>query len=361
MKKAIFPILSILLLVGCGQNSKSSTSARKAVPVIAEKAKAEKINLYFETTGELHPAKTLALHPEVTEKISYIACKEGEFVNEGTLLFTLDKTACSIRLNESSLELSKAEANLKSQENKIIRYSQLKRRDSIAEIEWDDMEQARHLYEAEKKAAEIRVEKAKLEMSKTIVKAPFAGTLGRVYQSEHEIASPSKPIATLSDFSKYTVEFYLSEEEAKHLLESGNQKVLIAALDCNDAEFEAKLTFMDKTLHPQTKQVFAKAEIDAPSMPLFSGQHVRVKILSKTLEDRIAVAEKAVHSSSDGYYVYLVKDDLSVEKKNVRPLCYLQSKVVIDTGLSPGDLIVTEGHLKLFPGQLVEVTERELP
>jgi len=357
MRKAFFPILSFLLLFGCASDTpKDAEKSSKAVPVIAKPAAVTTINLYYETTGELRPIRTLVIYPEVSEKITYIACKEGGFVKEGDLLFKLDPTSAGIRVNECLSDLSKAHANLKSQQNKITRYSKLQRRDAIAEIEWDDMEQAKQLYEAEKTAAEVRLRRAESDLNKTEIRAAFNGKIGRVHQSEHELSSPTKSLSSLSDFSKYTVEFYLAESEAADLIESGKRQVLISPLEDPENELKAELTFIDKCLHPQTKQVFAKAEISPPDDRLFSGQAVHVKILSKTLSDHIVISEKAVHSSSDGHYVYLIKEDHTVEKRAVKPLCYRDMQVVVESGLEGGELIVIEGHMRLFPGQLVEAS-----
>lgn len=358
MRNSVITFCMLLTLSSCSQDKTvEGQKKRQAVDVIAEKAKVKQVDLYFEALGEIKPIKSLVIYPELSEHIIAVNCKEGEEVLIDDELFKLDQNASEIRMQEAEAELAKADANLKSKESKLKRYHQLKRKEAIAMIEWEEMEQGKLFCEAEKCSAKLRADKAYNDLKKTTILAPFSGKIGKIHFSEHEMSVIGKPLTTLSDCTKCIVEFYITEDEGRHLLQEGKKDVMVSPIYDETQIENGLITYIDRSLNPQTKLIFVKAEINNPNEKFLSGQTVSVKIPSKTLNNSIVIPQKALNISSEGKYVYVVKEDNTVEKRIVQPIHYQNSQVVIGEGLKADELIVLEGHLRLYPGQAVEVAE----
>ena len=114
-----------------------------------------------------------------------------------------------------------------------------------------------------------------------------------------------------------------------------------------------KLTFIDNLVDTTTDTIKLKATLPNPDRRLWPGQFARVNLRLTTLPHAIVVPTQAVQTGQDGQYVFVVKQDSTVEQRPVTSAQRADQDVVIAKGLRPGETVVTEGQLRLEPGSLV--------
>ena len=115
------------------------------------------------------------------------------------------------------------------------------------------------------------------------------------------------------------------------------------------------LSFVDNAVDSTTGTIRLKATYDNPDRRLWPGQFVKVILTTGVEPDALVVPAQAIQTGQDGPYVYVVKDDMTVEPRPVKPGPASEGVVAIATGLSAGERVVTDGQLRLFPGAKVEI------
>jgi multidrug efflux system membrane fusion protein len=114
------------------------------------------------------------------------------------------------------------------------------------------------------------------------------------------------------------------------------------------------VTFVNNTVDPTTGTIQLKATFANADSALWPGQFVDVG-LTLTSEQATVVPIRAVQPGQKGPFVFVVKPDLTVESRPVKPGRRLATEMVIEQGVAPGERIVTDGHLRLLPGTRVEI------
>ncbi len=116
-----------------------------------------------------------------------------------------------------------------------------------------------------------------------------------------------------------------------------------------------KLAFVDNTVDPTTGTILLKATYANQDGRLWPGQYVNVVLELSSRPDVVVIPAQAVQTGQKGQYVYVVKDDLTVEYRDVVTGITTDNEVVIGQGLQPGEKVVTDGQLRLAPGALVKI------
>ena len=129
-----------------------------------------------------------------------------------------------------------------------------------------------------------------------------------------------------------------------------------AALPSDEAHPVAGvLSFVDNAVDATTGTIRLKATFDNPERRLWPGQFVKVTLTTGVEANALVVPSQAVQTGQDGPYVYVVKEDLTVEPRPVKAGPAIEGGVVIAKGLSAGERVVTDGQLRLSPGAKVEL------
>jgi len=134
--------------------------------------------------------------------------------------------------------------------------------------------------------------------------------------------------------------------------------VVVATPQDSDAKpVEGQLTFFDNVVDQATDTIKLKATFTNADRRLWPGQYARVSLRLSTIEGATIVPQQAVQTGQDGQFVFLVKDDSTVEQRPVTVGQRVNDDLVIEKGLTPGDTVVTEGQLRLEAGTKVDAGE----
>lgn len=362
------PITTILgiLLTACSSQQQSEKFIPPVVPIHAVEVRYEDVPLHFESLGTLKPAATVEIRPQVSGVLQAVHFSEGQFVKKGSILFSVETKSYLIRLQENEAQLAQNKTAYDLAQKKLDRYRSLSNKELIPQQEWDELHSQVAKNAAQIQADEAKIAAAKLDLERCEIAAPISGRIGKmaIHPGNLISASQTTPLAILSNIEILTVEFTLTEREYQQLSSEhrrGSYPIEVCSLTCKDANTKGALTFLDNAFDPQTGLLALQGKIMNDQHNFLPGQHVRVRIPILVTRNAKVIPQKAVKINQQGPYVYVVKEDNTVEIRHVETGDEIADNVVVLEGLAAKELVVTEGHLRLSPGLKVEIkTESDI-
>jgi multidrug efflux system membrane fusion protein len=203
-------------------------------------------------------------------------------------------------------------------------------------------------------------------LSYTAIHSPIDGRTGNLTVKQGNlVAANVMELVTIAEVQPIYVTFSVPEAQLtgiKKYMAQGKLSVNATPQDDNTQREVGVLTFVDNTVDSTTGTIKLKGTFPNSDHKLWPGEFVRVTLRLTTQADAVVVPNQAVQTGQDGPYVYVVKDDKTVEMRPVVTSTRVDQDLVIDKGLRPGETIVTEGQLRLAPGSKVQFRDgRERP
>lgn len=349
-------LLVVLALMLRGITSKEKTPNRPAPrPVIAAKVISQDVPLYLDEIGTCAAFETVQVQAQVSGQIISRDFKDGADVKKGDLLFTIDPRPYEAALASAQADLVLNQATLKRQET-------LRAQNVTASQELDTAQ-------ANARKAEAAVKTAQVNLDRCYIKSPIDGRAGlRLVDVGNVVGGGTGgggPIlVTIQGMDPIYTDFTVAEPDlplVRRYLDREKLKVLTDAEDDELPPREGELSFIDNSLQPGTGTVKARATTPNPDRALWPSQFVRVRLILETLKDSKLVPSSAVQIGQNGPYVFVVKDDSTLELRQVRPGQRHGDLTVVLEGVKTDEKVVVSGQLQLAPGAKVSVQQIEPP
>jgi multidrug efflux system membrane fusion protein len=365
--------------------------AKKAIPVT------------IPAVGTAEAMQTVQVRAQVTGQLSEVHFSEGQEVKKGQELFTLDPRPFQAALAQAQAVLTRDTATANNAARQRANYEDLYKRQLISRDQYETQTAQSDAAQATLEADRAAVETARLNLQYTHIIAPIGGRTGSlgVHQGDLVRANDANPMVVINQLSPIYVTFavpgrYLADirryqsqkaltvhaegqialppgaqpppppvlgslqpqqSQAEHQGGRGGQQpaqqeaAADAAAGISPAVSETgHVTFIDNAVDNTTGTIKLKATFDNSDHQLWPGQFLQITLDMTTEENAIVVPAAAVQPSQAGQYVYVVKPDRSVEMRGVTIVRQQGEQMVIASGLTPGEEVVTEGHLRLTPG-----------
>jgi multidrug efflux system membrane fusion protein len=353
-------------------------------------AATKNVPVEVQVIGHVEAYATISVKAQVTGELMNAHFQEGDYVKKNDLLFNIDPRPLQAALNQAIANVAHDQAALgQSQANLARDAAQAQYADASASryaqlfqekvVSRDQTEQfrttaaaANQAVEADKAAIEsakaaigasqAAVDNARVQLSYTEIKAPLDGRLGSfTVKPGNVVMANSVELCTINEIEPIYVTFGVPESQLaaiKQYMAVGKLPVRAAPQDDTNAPAEnGTLTFIDNSVDMTTGTITLKGTFANNDRRLWPGQYVRVTLRLTTQQNATTVPNEAVMTGQNGSYVYVVKTDRSVDTRNVVPGARVGQDMVIQTGLQPGETVVTEGQLRLAPGSHVVVRQ----
>ena len=356
-----------------------------AAPVVTAKAATKDVPVDLAAIGNVEAYATISVRSQVTGLLTDLSFHEGDLVKQGQLLFSLDRRpfeaalaqaeANLVRdralLAQSEAQLARDAANAEYQQLSAERQLQLSQRGIISK---DQAEQIRS--QADATAAVVKADRASIDSARaqlvaqqsavdsarvslgyTTIKSPIDGQTGNLGVKVGSLVTANQTeLTTIARVQPVLVTFAVP---AIHLgtikshMTGGKLPVTATPQDTAAQPAVGVLSFVDNAVDMTTDTIKLKATFDNPDRRLWPGQFARVSLRLTTLDHATVVPSQAVQTGQDGQYVFIVKDDSTVEQRTVVVGQRVEDETVVQKGLKPGETVVTEGQLRLEPGSRV--------
>jgi membrane fusion protein, multidrug efflux system len=352
MKRLILALGLGFVFVGCSDKTSKQGFEMPPVPVQTAEVEVRDVPLFFEVIGTVKPARTVEVKPQVNGLIKEVHFTEGEWVEEGALLYSIEDAPYAIRVQEQQAQLAQDLAHLGNAKKKLERFKSLTKQDLIAKVEWDDLETKIALHEAMTQADEARLLSAKLDLEHCKIVAPIAGFAGKSSLGKGNMAT-GESLVTITQNDPLYVDFWITEKELQQVT-SSSSLIKVYAVGNGECIAVGKVTFMDHAIDSKSGMLAVTGILAKSHKPLWPGQPVRIHLYFGKKEMAKLIPMRAVKTNQDGPYIFTVKEDNTVEIRPVKLGPEEKGQIVIEEGLEKARKVITEGHSRLFPGAKIE-------
>ncbi|MBB3222816.1 efflux RND transporter periplasmic adaptor subunit [Pseudoduganella umbonata] len=320
------------------------------------------VPVMLQANGTVSPISTVDLHPQTTSTIVKVHVKEGDFVKEGQLMFSLDSRSESANLQKAQAEVARDRANLADLERQYKRSMELLGQKFIAQGAVDTLKSQVDAARAEMEANIAAARAIQVGQSYTAIRAPMSGRVGGINVYPGSLVQLSTSLTTITQLDPINVAFTVPETSLAALLDAqraGKVPVQVFHRD-SKTPIEGHLSFIDNTVDPQAGVIRVKAQFANRDTRLWPGQYVNTEVTVQTLRDALVVPQNAIITNTRGTFVYTVGPDGTARVANVERLHAFGANAAV-RGLAGNERVIVEGKQNLRPGGKVRVSEVRAP
>jgi membrane fusion protein, multidrug efflux system len=392
--RALVATLFLACLIGCAQHSDKANKTKVGIPstpVTVAQAQARDIPIQIRQIGSVEPVAVIAVKAQISGELNQVFFKEGQEVKKGDQLFEIDPRPYQQALDQAQAAVQKdlalvsqAEANLaRDQAQALNAKQQAKRYDQLAKEgviskDQNDTYQTTSLVSDEAVRADqaainsaqasvvsdrSAIETAKLNLSYCYIRSPIDGRAGSLLVQAGNLvkANDTTALVNINQIQPVYVTFSAPEQllpeirryQAEHTLTVNGTGVANGA--ASGATATGQLTFIDNIVDSTTGTIKLKATFPNSDHALWPGQFINVVMTLRTLGNATVVPSEAIQSGQKGQFAFVVKPDQTVETRLVTVGQTVDNQIVVQSGIAPGETVVTDGQLRLFPGARIRV------
>lgn len=361
--KTIHLVLGIaLILLSCSQSDNQKNRPVPKIPVVA--AIQKDVPLYREFVGQAYGLFDIPIRARVEGFLEGIYFKEGSQVKKGQLLYTIDSQPFLAEVASQKSKVAEAKTNLINAKSQLDRYKPLAEEKAVSELDLDAAQARYDAAIASVNAAEANLDLAKINLSYTSIKSPINGLIGKTNARVGEFVgrNPNPVILnTVSRIDTIRVQFYLTEAQYLGLAraykekdQDGTAKIQLILADGELYKDNGKIDFIDRNIDSSTGSILIQASFPNPDGLLRPGMYTKVKIEMAIGHGSVLIPQRCVMELQGQHSVYVVKDDNTVEMRQVKTGDKVGELWVITQGLKSNEKVVIEGLQKVGSGVKVE-------
>jgi len=342
-------------------------------PVSVAKPVVKELVEWDEFTGRFAAMATVDVRARVSGWLERVAFADGALVNDGDLLFVIDRRPYQATVNQLEAELTAARTRADFAKSEFDRFERLARTGTAPERTLDEKRQAYLAAQAEIGAARAALDKVRLDLGFTEIRSPIAGRIGRKLVSEGNLVTANETLLT-SIVSIDPIHFYFDVDERSFLAyqrmarESGGPSARDSRLPVRlslTGESEFKLSgyidFVDNRLDEATGTMRVRAVVENKDRRLTPGLFGRIQIPGSPLYRAVLVPDEAIGADLDRRFVFVVGEDGSVRQQVVRPGSRQDGYRIVRSGLTGEETIVVDGLMRVRFGGKITPKPIDLP
>ena len=374
---AVLAAFAALALASCG--SRNTFVAPPPPKVAVAQPVQEPVTLYLYLTGNTAPFRTTNLVARVQGYLESIDYQDGATVKKGTPLFGIERDIYQATLDQTKAQLAHDQAVAAEAQVDLNRYQTLAKQQSIALQQAQDQEFVVEQDKATVGVDQANVDTANINLGYTRVLAPFDGIV-----TNHQVdignlvgtSGSTTTLATIVQIDPIYVNFTLSEPQYLAIRRNNAKEgrptssadltylstipVEIGLQDEEGYPHKGHLDYVSPQVDPSTGTITVRAIFENKDNALVPGLFVRVRGPIGHQDKALLTRNEAIGTSQEGDYVLVVGADNVVQRKIVKTGQTQGQLRIIESGLDPGDWVVTEGVQRAFPGANVEPQRTEL-
>jgi len=331
------------------------------VPVIATIAEIEGVSEYLAGIGTVQAFNRVTVHVRIDGELQEVKFTEGQNVRAGDLLAKIDPRLFQAALDQAKAKRAQDEAQLISLQKDLFRAKTLVGKSFETQQALDQTQARVDQLIASIDADQAAIENAQTQLSFTTIEAPLTGRLGMRLIDRGNIVHAGDPLGlvVITQVQPIAALFSVPQDFLNDItaaMKKGPLKVLAYSRDNTTKLGEGTLLLIDNQIDAATGTLRLKASFPNEDDAMWPGQFINARLELAVRNDAVAVPAQVLQRGPNSLYAYVVKPDLSVERRTIRVGSVRDGRAVIEAGLSPGERVVVDGQFKLRPGAKVAVT-----
>jgi multidrug efflux system membrane fusion protein len=351
-------LIGLLLLAACTK----TPPPPPAVPyVTVVQPQVADVPLYYEYIGHVEPNQSARIKPQAQGIITGKYFTEGQEVQQNDLLLTIDPAPYQAELDRANAQHVQNLATLRQAKETAERYSKLVKDSYVSELDYDRYVTNAATAEAAAQESFAEVEKAQIDLSYCTIVAPFKGVASKLlidvgnYVPIGGYGYNENIILVINQISPIRVSFYVPEKDLPRITDLHQQKQLKTVVLLNGQCIEGNLYLINNEVDEKTGMILLQSLYPNTDKKLWPGEYLDVRLVLEVKKGAILLPNQAVQIGQDGPYVYTVNADHTVELRKVKIGQKEDDHVIIESGITPGETVVLEGQLNLYPGAQVVI------
>jgi RND family efflux transporter MFP subunit len=344
--------------------AKTRLVASAAVPVRVMTVMEQDLPRYVTGIGSVLSLHSVVIRPQIDGILTRLLVKEGQRVNAGDLLATIDDRSIRASLDQARAQLGESQAQLQVAQVNLKRYKALSVDDGISKQTYDQQQALVNQLKATLQGNQAAIDAAQVQLSYTQIRSPVTGRVGirSVDEGNFLRMTDAQGLFSVTQIDPIAIEFSLPQQMLPTLqgLIAASEPARVDAYMGADTEGEhsdllgeGRLSLIDNQISGTTGTIRAKAEFPNSTQTLWPGQLVTIKIQTALDRNALAVPPGVVQRGLDSHFVYRVNGD----KVEILPVqvVYQDSDRNILKGIQAGDVLVSDGQSRLKAGAQVEI------
>ncbi|WP_411381109.1 efflux RND transporter periplasmic adaptor subunit [Pseudomonas sp. MPB26] len=344
--------------------AKTRLAASAAVPVRVMTVVEQDLPRYVTGIGSVLSLHSVVIRPQIDGILTRLLVKEGQRVNAGDLLATIDDRSIRASLDQARAQLGESQAQLQVAQVNLKRYKALSIDDGISRQTYDQQQALVNQLKATLQGNQAAIDAAQVQLSYTQIRSPVTGRVGirNVDEGNFLRMSDAQGLFSVTQINPIAIEFSLPQQMLPTLqgLIAASEPARVDAYMGADTEGEhsdlldeGRLSLIDNQISGTTGTIRAKAEFPNSTQKLWPGQLVTIKVQTALDRNALAVPPGVVQRGLDSHFVYRVNGD----KVEILPVqvVYQDSDRNILKGIQAGDVLVSDGQSRLKAGAQVEI------
>ena len=348
---------------GGEQNRGGGRGRGAAVPVAVGKATLKNMPIEVTAIGTVEAYLSVAVRAQVSGILLEARFKEGDLVHQGQVLFKIDPQPYEASLAQAKAALARDKALAVNNRSQADRYKKLLDEGVVPAQQVDQALSAAEASDATVNADEAAIRQAQLNLDYCTISSPLEGYTGKLQIQPGNLVNPNTAsLVVVNQIRPIYVTFSVPQQNLGDIKKYMSQgKLTVTATVPNDSGPPELgiLTFVDNAVDPATGTIRLRADFANPRDRLWPGLFVNTTLRLSERPNAVVVPSQAISNNQSGQYVYVVKDDGTVESRPVVAGSSTEGLTIVQQGLKPGEVVVTDGQLRLVPGARVEITNRE--
>jgi multidrug efflux system membrane fusion protein len=376
MKRLILAGLLVLLVVGGyyfrGYVFETATDTRPAQrpspaqTVTADIAAEIQVPILVAAIGTVQPIATVIIKSRVDGEIAKVHFEEGQEVNEGDTLFTLDNRIFMSQLAQSEASLERDRAQLLRAQAEVKRQTELATRGVASTQKLEEVQTNMAVFQSAIRADEAAIDSARVNLNYTTIRAPISGRTGAInlkrgnVVKSNDTSTQAVPLVTITQLRPIYVAFTVPERHLTDIRAARSSRPLPVTVTVPNelqAPIVGALTFVDNQVDAASGTISLKATFENSDTRLWPGQFVNVTLTLGIQDQAIVIPSSAIQIGQTGPYVFVIRPDSTVEMRLVRVDRTVKNGTVIAEGLKAGERVVIDGQLRLSNGTRVTVQQ----
>lgn len=338
-----------------------------AAPVTVVTAVQQTVPVEVRAIGNVEAYSTVTVKSQVDGEIEQVRFTEGQEVRAGDLLFTLDARPFEARLQQAQANLARDEAQAKNARAQALRNKDLFEAGIVSKDQFDQFQTSADALDASVRADKAAVADSQLQLGYCTIRSPIEGRTGSLLvHAGNLVKANDTSLLVINQIHPIFVTFSVPEQylpKIKEHMARGNLGVMAytgggnsnPSGDGSAKPDEGVLSFINNTVDSTTGTLMLKGTFPNAGGALWPGQFVNVALKLTVQANATVVPSQAVQAGEKGQYVYVVKPDLSAEYRPVTAGTSFGGETVIEKGVEPGERVVTDGQLRIYPGAKLKI------
>ncbi len=369
-KQTIYTGIGILIIIALYL---FLTREKKPVPeapvVCVTPTQQQDVEIYGEYVGRIRAQQFVEVRARVEGFLEQMLFAEGTYVKRNQVLFVINQDQYRAKADKVRAQLKKDEAQAHKAKRDLDRIRPLYEQNAASQLDLDNAVAAYETAVASVGMSQADLDQAEQELGYTIVRSPISGQISERHvdlgtlvggSGKSLLATIVKSDTILVDFSMTALDYLKGKERnvtlgQKDSTRSWQPTVTITLPDNSVYKYKGLVDFAAPQVNPKTGTFSVRAELANPDHVLLPGQFTKVKVLLDIRKNATVVPQKALIIEKGGAHIFVMRKDSTVERRFIELGPEFQNNVVVERGLSAGEIIVSEGFHKLTPGMKVRI------